>query len=88
MDEQKRDEDQNGLNEEQLTKPAGKYLRMKPFAFIMVIFLTILCTAGLTIFALTFGEKKVVEVKEPVERAEFKNFTMRMMHFSKNIMKT
>src|SRR5690606_12858816 len=72
MDEQKRDEDQNGLNEEQITKPAGKYLRMKPFAFIMVIFLTILCTAGLTIFALTFGEKKVVEVKEPVERAEFK----------------
>lgn len=72
MDEQKRDEDQNGLNEEQITKPAGKYLRMKPFAFIMVIFLTILCTAGLTIFALTFGENKVVEVKEPLERAEFK----------------
>lgn len=61
MDEQKRDEEQNKLNEEQTTneKPAGKYLRMKPFAFIMVIFLAILCTAGLTIFALTFGEKRL-----------------------------
>lgn len=53
-------------------KPAGKYMRIKPFTFIMLMFLTILLTAGLTIFALTFGEKKVVEVKVPVERTEFK----------------
>ncbi|WP_274310398.1 S41 family peptidase [Solibacillus daqui] len=71
------DQNQNGLqpenNEQQVkVKPAGKYLRMKPFAFIMLIFLTILLTAGLTIFALTFGEQKVVEVKVPVERTEFK----------------
>lgn len=74
MDEQKRDEEQTEASEQQVKtdKPAGKYLRMKPFAFIMLIFLTILCTAGLTIFALTFGEKKVVVVKEPVERTEFK----------------
>ena len=45
---------------------------MKPFALIMFVFLTILCTAGLTIFALTFGDKKVVVIKEPVERPEFK----------------
>lgn len=55
-------------------KPAGKFLRIKPFTFIMLMFLTILLTSGLTIFALTFGEKKVVEVKVPVERAEFKEF--------------
>ncbi|MEO4054866.1 S41 family peptidase [Solibacillus sp. CAU 1738] len=74
MDEQKRDEEQTELNEqqEQPVKPAGKFIRIKPFPFIMLMFLTILCTAGLTIFALTFGEKKVVEVKVPVERAEFK----------------
>ena len=63
MDEQKR--------EEEIIKPAGKFIRIKPFALIMVVFLTILLTAGLTIFALTFGEQKVVEVKVPVEREEF-----------------
>lgn len=67
MDEQKREEEVS----EQPVKPAGKYLRVKPFALIMLLFLTILLTAGLTIFALTFGEKKVVEVKVPVEREEF-----------------
>ncbi|KGR81820.1 S41 family peptidase [Lysinibacillus odysseyi] len=67
MDEQKREEEVS----EQPIKPAGKYLRVKPFALIMLLFLTILLTAGLTIFALTFGEKKVVEVKVPVEREEF-----------------
>ncbi|WP_336046626.1 lmo1851 family serine protease [Solibacillus ferritrahens] len=73
MDEQKRDEEQTEQSEQQVKseKPAGKYLRMKPFAFIMLIFLTIICTAGLTIFALTFGEQKVVEVKTE-ERPEFK----------------
>ena len=67
MDEQKREEE----IVEQPVKPAGKFIRIKPFALIMLVFLTILLTAGLTIFALTFGEKKVVEVKVPVERAEF-----------------
>ena len=72
MDEQNQNGQQPEINEQQKVKPAGKYLRMKPFAFIMLIFLTILVTAGLTIFALTFGEQKVVEVKVPVERTEFK----------------
>ena len=72
MDEQKKDGEQMEGLEQQVkpVKPAGKYLRMKPFAFIMVIFFTILVTAGLTIFALTFGDQKVVKV--PVERTEFK----------------
>lgn len=74
MDEQKKDGEQTEMNEQQVKteKPAGKFLRIKPFAFIMFIFLTILVTAGLTIFALTFGDQKVVEVKVPVERTEFK----------------
>lgn len=57
--------------QEVVPKPAGKFLRIKPFAFIMVLVLTVLATVGLTVFALTFGEEKVVEVKVPVERAEF-----------------
>jgi carboxyl-terminal processing protease len=72
MDEQRKDE-QESVETEQITlaKPAGKYLRMKPFAFIMLILFTIVLTAGLTIFALTFGDKKAVEVKMPEERTEF-----------------
>ncbi|MDN4492671.1 S41 family peptidase [Ureibacillus aquaedulcis] len=62
--------EQNEQQEEQI-KPARKFIRIKPFTFIMLIFLTILLTAGLTILALTFGEKKVVEVSVPVEREEF-----------------
>lgn len=57
--------------QEEQIKPAKKFIRIKPFTFIMLMCLTILLTAGLTIFALTFGEEKVVEVSPPVERAEF-----------------
>ncbi|TSI02605.1 S41 family peptidase [Lysinibacillus sp. BW-2-10] len=67
--EQKEHEEQQEQQEQ--IKPAKKYLRIKPFAFIMLMFLTILLTSGVTIFALTFGDQKVVEVAAPVERDEF-----------------
>jgi len=69
MDQQKNDNEQ--VRQVEPAKPAGKLLRIKPFAFIMVLFFTIVATAGITILALTFGENKVVEVKVPLERAEF-----------------
>ena len=65
-------EHQTNEEQQQITKPAGKFIRIKPFAFIMVMFLTILLTAGITVFALTFGDKKVVEVVQE-ERSEFKS---------------
>lgn len=72
MDEEKKDDlEQLEQTQQEVVKPAGKFIQIKPFKFIMLMFLTILITAGLTIFALTFGEKKVVEVKVPTERAEF-----------------
>ena len=72
MDEQKKDDlEQQEQTPHGEVKPAGQFIQMKPFKFIMLMFFTILITAGLTIFALTFGEKKVVEVKVPIERAEF-----------------
>lgn len=46
-------------------KPAGKYVRLKPFTLIMMIIVLVLGTSGITIFALTVGEKKVVEVRTP-----------------------
>jgi len=72
MDEQqKNNEQQEDVNEAiQKASPAGGYIRLKPFFFIMLMFALILSTAGVTIFALTFGEDKVVEVGAP-ERREF-----------------
>lgn len=65
-------EQQTNEEQQQVTKPAGKFIRIKPFALIMLMFLTILITAGITVFALTFGDKKVVEVVTD-ERTEFKS---------------
>jgi carboxyl-terminal processing protease len=72
MDEQDNNPEQQTDQAEQHRHdgPAGKYIRLKPFFFIMLIFTLILSTAGLTIFALTFGDEKVVEVGSP-ERREF-----------------
>ena len=73
MDEQKKDsiEQQPEQTPPTEVKPAGQFIQMKPFKFIMLMFFTILITAGLTIFALTFGDKKAVEVKGPTGRTEF-----------------
>ncbi|GEK34191.1 lmo1851 family serine protease [Kurthia sibirica] len=51
--------------EQEEVKPASKYVRLKPFTLIMMIIVLILGTSGITIFALTVGEKKVVEVRTP-----------------------
>ena len=65
-------ENRNTEDDQQVQiKPARKFIRITPFTFFMLMVLTILLTAGLTIFALTFGEKKVVEVPSALEREEF-----------------
>ena len=55
--------------------PAKRYIRMKPFSLVMIIFGLVLATAAVTFFALTTGEDKVVEVVSPqnttTERKEF-----------------
>ncbi|MFC5603397.1 S41 family peptidase [Sporosarcina koreensis] len=56
--------------------PAKRYIRMKPFSLVMLIFGLVLATAAVTFFALTTGEDKVVEVVSPqnptTDRKEFK----------------
>lgn len=58
--------------EENTPAPANRYIRIKPFYFLMLLFGLILLTAGITIFALTAGEDKVVEVGSVT--AEHKEF--------------
>ncbi|AQQ53514.1 lmo1851 family serine protease [Planococcus lenghuensis] len=66
MNEQRPGQDQTPAPEE---TPANS-IRMRTFQFIMLIFFLVLATAGLTVFALTFGEEKAVEVGAPA-RQEF-----------------
>ncbi|WP_248513718.1 S41 family peptidase, partial [Sporosarcina sp. NCCP-2222] len=68
-------------NEEQkeYQPPANRYVRLKPFTLVMLIFGLVLASAAVTFFALTTGEEKVVEVVNPQnatvsERKEFKKF--------------
>ncbi|AXH99203.1 PDZ domain-containing protein [Sporosarcina sp. PTS2304] len=66
-------ESNGGLEPEK--KPTSRYIRIKPFSLIMLIFALVLATAAVTFFALTVGDEKVVEVVKPKqvgnERKEF-----------------
>ncbi|MFO7341778.1 S41 family peptidase [Caldibacillus debilis] len=50
----------------------GKTVTIKKFHFIMLLFLTVFLTAGITAFALSFGDEKVVERIQVRDREEFK----------------
>ncbi|MDW0109575.1 lmo1851 family serine protease [Sporosarcina aquimarina] len=68
--------EQNGQNrspEPERQPSHNRYFRIKPFSFVMLIFTLVILTAGITFFALTFGDDKVVEVVSPqkTERQEF-----------------
>ena len=56
--------------------PKPRYIRLKPFSLIMLIFFLVLATAAVTFVALTVGDEKVVEVVKPQQlgsdRKEFK----------------
>ena len=67
----------SGVEEEQKPQPPAKrYIKLKPFSFVMLVFGLVLATAAVTFFALTTGEGKVVDVVSPpkassIERKEF-----------------
>ena len=45
--------------------PAKRYIKLKPFSFVMLVFGLVLATAAITFFVLTTGDDKVVEVVSP-----------------------
>ncbi|WP_462412497.1 lmo1851 family serine protease [Neobacillus sp. Marseille-QA0830] len=56
--------------QEQTTEAKSSYIRLKKFHFIMLLFLIVFLSAGITAVALSFGDEKVVTVSG--ERSEFK----------------
>lgn len=67
LDEQNKG--QEHIENEQITENKSGYVRMKKFPFIMMLFFIVFLTAGITTFALSFGEEKVITVG--AERTEF-----------------
>ncbi|SNX68332.1 carboxyl-terminal processing protease [Bacillus oleivorans] len=55
---------------EQKEGNGSRWVRIKPFHFVMLLFFVVFLTAGITTFALAFGDEKVVEVGVPT-RTEF-----------------
>ncbi|MER2172013.1 MAG: peptidase S41, partial [Psychrobacillus psychrodurans] len=68
-------DDQKQNNEEDITevKTASKYIKMKPFVFLLSIFALIVATATITMIVLTWGDEKVVNINtaNQAERSEF-----------------
>lgn len=68
-------DDQKQNNEEDITevKVASKYIKMKPFVFLLSIFALIVVTATITMIVLTWGDDKVVNINtaNQAERSEF-----------------
>lgn len=60
----------------EMKPPAKRYIRLKPFTFVMLVFGLVLLTTVITFFILTAGEDKVVEVVKPQQhdRHEFQKF--------------
>nr|WP_263326088.1 S41 family peptidase [Neobacillus sp. Marseille-Q6967] len=67
MDEQNVEKEQ--VQREQAAENKSGHVKMKKFHFIMMLFFIVFLTAGITTFALSFGEEKVITVG--TERTEF-----------------
>ena len=69
LDEQR----QNNEEDFKEVKPVSKYIKMKPFVFLLTIFALVVATAAVTMIALTWGDEKVINVNagNEGERSEF-----------------
>ncbi|MET3574897.1 S41 family peptidase [Bhargavaea ullalensis] len=73
MDENEKDQNTQQPPEKQPDPGGRRYVKIKPFVLLMMAFGLILATAGVTFFALTVGDDKVVEVVSPqTDRTQFK----------------
>jgi carboxyl-terminal processing protease len=67
--EQEQQEQQENQEQSQLMENKTGFVKMKKFHFIMMLFFIVFLSAGITAFALSFGDEKVVTVG--TERSEF-----------------
>jgi carboxyl-terminal processing protease len=67
LDEQNVEQEHH--EQEQITNKKSGYVHIKKFHFILILFFLVLLSTGITTFALSFGEEKVITVG--TERSEF-----------------
>ncbi|WP_319799478.1 lmo1851 family serine protease [Jeotgalibacillus aurantiacus] len=72
MDKDPNVQDNNGPEQEveETKETVSRFVTIKKFHLVMILFFTVILTAGVSIFALSFGEEKAVTVGVP-ERTEF-----------------
>ncbi|WP_205168401.1 S41 family peptidase [Bacillus pakistanensis] len=63
-------EEDNQQSNQKHDQPPSGFIKMKKFQFVMLIFVLVFATAGITTFALAFGDEKAVNVGV-TERSEF-----------------
>lgn len=64
------DNEHQDVTKEEAKETLSNYVNIKKFHFVMLLFFTVLATAGISIFALSFGDEKAVTVGVQ-ERTEF-----------------
>ncbi|MCX2839922.1 hypothetical protein OQ279_17485, partial [Salinimicrobium sp. MT39] len=62
-------QDEN-INQES-TEKQSSFIKMKKFQFVMLLFIIVFLSAGITTFALAFGDEKAVSVGNETSRSEF-----------------
>lgn len=62
--------DESNKSEQMEENKPSSHIRLRKFTLVMLIFFTVFATAGVTTFALAFGNEKAVEVGAP-DRREF-----------------
>ena len=77
--------EKNEVESTQGTHSSG-YIKMRKFSFVMLMFFLVFATAGITTFALAFGDEKAVNVGVP-ERTEFKKLYDTYDELNKNYYK-
>ncbi|KIO63473.1 S41 family peptidase [Caldifermentibacillus hisashii] len=70
MDNGEKIEEKNTENKTDSVDP-NKYMKIKKFHFIILIFLIVILTTGMTAFVLSFGDEKVVEKIQIQDRKDF-----------------
>lgn len=72
------EKEKSELDQETVEKhnpPATRYIKLKPFSFVMLVISVVLVTIGITFFVLMVGDNKVVDVGSPIQKVERQEFS-------------
>lgn len=80
LDEQKHNNEEVETTD---SRPASRYIKIKPFIFLLMIFALVVATAAITMISLTWGDEKIVDVTNTNTNAERSEFSKLYMAYDK-----